>query len=143
MKKVVKKTHTETVSEIRQLFDFLPIEKKVKVIDSLADPIKHKIEKVIRDTYAPDFTDCSEFFIEDSYLYYNSPKDYKQEKVMTACSYDHENISIPLRWLEEGSDYKSEYKKICKKEQAREKSRIEYEERDTLRRLKAKYEKKA
>ena len=135
-----KKIEAETVSKIKKLFDGLSIESKVKAIDMLADPIKHKIEKVIQDTYEPDFRDCSEFFIEDTYLYYHSPTDYKSEKCMTACSYDVENISFPLRWLDGRCNYKAEYKKICDDEEARDKKRKEFEELDMLRRLKAKYE---
>lgn len=134
-----KKIEAETVSKIKKLFDGLSIESKVKAIDMLADPIKHKIEKVIQDTYEPHFRDCSEFFIEDTYLYYNSPKDYKTEKHMTACSYDMENISFPLRWLDEGYNYKAEYDKMCSDEEARYKSKLESEEKDLLRRLISKY----
>lgn len=136
-----KKIEAEAVSKIKKLFDGLSIESKVKAIDMLADPIKRKIEKVIQDTYEPNFRDCSEFFIENTYLYYHSPTDYKSEKCMTACSYDMENISFPLRWLDEGYDYKAEYEKICNDEEARDKARLESEEKDLLRRLKAKYEK--
>ena len=121
------------------MFTELEIEDKVKVIDSLVDPIKKQIDKVIRDTYDPDFGGCSEFFTEDSCVYWNGPKDYKTEKCMTACSYDQDNISFPLRWLDEGCDYKAEYKKIREDEEARDKARKESEEKDELRRLISKY----
>ena len=140
MKKKDKETKTEAISKIKKMFDGFSIEDKVKVIDSLASPIRRKIDKVICDTYDPDFSGCSDFFIEDTYLYYHSPTDYKSEKCMTACSYDQDNISIPLRWLDKGYDYKAEYKKICDDEETRDKKRKEFEELDMLRRLKAKYE---
>lgn len=136
-----KKIEAEIVSKIKKLFDGLSIESKVKAIDMLTDPIKHKIEKVIQDTYEPGFRNCSEFFIKDTYLYYNSPKDYKTEKHMIACSYDMENISFPLRWLDGKCNYNVEYNKMRRDEEARYKSKIESEEKDLLRRLKAKYEK--
>ena len=137
----MKKNAEMPVEAIAGLFAGLEIEDKVKVIDLLVDPLKKRIDQVIRDTYDPYFGGCSEFFIEDSCVYWNGPNDYKTEKCMTACSYDQENISFPLRWLGEGCDYKAEYRKICDDEEARDKARKESEEKDELRRLKAKYEK--
>lgn len=127
------------VEAIAGLFAGLEIDDKVNVIDLLVDPIKNQIDKIIRDTYDPNFSGCSEFFIENSYVYWNSANDYKTEKYMTACSYDQENISFPLRWLDEGYDYKAEYKKICDNEEAWDKARQESEEKDELRRLISKY----
>jgi hypothetical protein len=135
----MKKNTKKPAEAIAGLFAGLEIEDKVKVIDSLVDPIKRRIDQVIRDTYDPDFGGCSEFFIENSCVYWNGPKDYKTEKCMTACSYDQDNISFPLRWLDEGYDYKAEYKKICDDEKARDKARQESEEKDELRRLISKY----
>ena len=140
MKKAEKKEAAGAAKKIRALFAGLSIEDKVKVIDSLVDPIKALIVKVIRDTYDPEFGDCSEFFIEDSCVYWNSPADYKTERCMTACSYDQDNISFPLRWLDPGCDYKAEYRKIREDEKAMDKARKASEEKDLLRRLKAKYE---
>jgi len=59
---------------------------------------------------------------------------------MTACSYDQDNISFPLRWLDKGYDYKAEYRKICEDEETRDRRHKEREEKELLRRLKAKYE---
>ena len=59
---------------------------------------------------------------------------------MTACSYDQDNISFPLRWLGKGYDYKAEYRKICEDEETRDRRHKECEEKELLRRLKAKYE---
>ena len=139
MKDSAEKSAAAAKKEIKALFAALPIEDKVKVIDSLAGPIKRQVDKVIRDTYDPDFGGCSEFFIEDSYVYYNSPTDNKLDRFMTACSYGQDNISFPLRWLDEGCDYKAEYRKICDDEEARDKARLEAEEKDELRRLISKY----
>jgi DNA-binding transcriptional ArsR family regulator len=124
---------------IEEMFAELSLEDKVKVIGALADPIRRRIDKIIRDTYDPGFGGCSTFFIEDSYVYYNSPMDNRPERFMTACSYGQENISVPLRWLDEGCDYKAEYRKICEEEEARDKARQESEEKDELRRLISKY----
>lgn len=137
-KKVSSKENA--ILTMKQLFDSLSIEDKVKAIDALVDPIKKQIDRIICDTYDPHFDGCSEFFIEDSCVYCNSPSDYKTERCMTACSYSQDNISFPLRWLDENCDYKAEYKKICDAEEARDKAYVEHEERDMLRRLKAKYE---
>ena len=134
----MKKT-ADAAKKIRELFAELPLEDKVKVVDSLVDPIKKQIDKVIRGTYDPEFGGCSEFFVEDSCVYWNSSMDYKTEKCMTACSYDQDNISFPLRWLDEGCDYKAEYRKIRDDEEARDKARKESEEKDELRRLISKY----
>ena len=139
MKKAEKKDAAGAVKKIRELFAELSFEDKAKVIDSLVDPIKKRIDRVIRDTYDPDFDGCSEFFVEDSCVYWNGPDDYKTEKCMTACSYGQDNISFPLRWLGEGCDYKAEYRKIRDDEEARDKARKESEEKDELRRLVAKY----
>ena len=135
----MKKNTEKPAETIAGLFAGLEIEDKVKVIDSLVDPIKRRIDQVIRDTYDPNFSGCSEFFIENSRFYWNGPKDYKTEKYMTACSYDQDNISFPLRWFDEGYDYKAEYRKICDDEEARDKARRESEEKDELRRLISKY----
>lgn len=130
----------KTAQTIKDLFEGLPIEDKVKVLDSLADPIKSRIDKIIRDTYEPGYGRCSGFFIESSCVYWNGPKDYKTEKYMTACSYDQENISFPLRWFDEGYDYKADYRREKDEESARDRERAEREEKAMLRRLKAKYE---
>lgn len=133
------KNYAGQAQAIDKIFAELNLEDKVKVIDMLVNPIRRKIDKIIRDTYDPNFSGCSEFFIEDSYVYYNSPTDNKPDRFMTACSYDQDNISFPLRWLDEGYDYKAEYKKICDDEEARDKARLESEEKDELRRLISKY----
>jgi hypothetical protein len=141
MKNSTRKTknYASQAKAIDKIFMELDLEDKVKVIDLLVNPIIRKINKIIRDTYDPEFSGCSTFFIEDSCVYWNGPKDYKTEKCMTACSYDQDNISFPLRWLDEGYDYKAEYKKICDDEEARDKARQESEEKDELRRLISKY----
>ena len=59
---------------------------------------------------------------------------------MTACSYDQDNISFPLRWLSEQYDYKAEYGKICEDKETRDRQYKEHEEKELLRKLKAKYE---
>jgi len=130
----------DAVKTILDLFEGLPIEDKVKVLDSMSDPIKSRIDRIIRDTYEPEYGGCSEFFIEDPYVYYNSPTDNKPDRLMTACSYGQDNISFPLRWLGKGYDYKAEYRKICEDEKARDRRRKEREEKELLRELKAKYE---
>ena len=140
MKKDDGKKFAGSIQAIRKLFEELPIEDKVKVIDSLVDPIKYQVNKVIRDTYDSNFSGCSEFFIEDSYVYYNSPTDNKQDRFMTACSYDQDNISFPLRWLSKGYDYKAEYGKICEDKETCDRRYKECEEKELLRKLKAKYE---
>ena len=140
MKKNGEKKDVNAVKAIKEQFAALSIEDKVKVIDSLADPIKDRINKIIRDTYDSDFSGCSEFFIKNTCIYHNDPDDYKAEKCMIACSYDRDNFSFPLRWLDDRYDYMADYKKICDMDAEKDKARKEFEERDLLRRLKAKYE---
>lgn len=93
----MKKNAENPAETIVRLFGRLEIEDKVKVIDSLAGPLRRRIDRVIRDTYDPGFGGCSEFFIEDFCVYWNGPKDYKTEKCVTACSCGQDNISFPLR----------------------------------------------
>lgn len=133
------KSRAGRAQAIEEMFAELALEDKVKVIDRLADPIRRRLDKIIRDTYDPEYGGCSDFFIEDTCVYWNSEDDYKMEKCMTACSYDQDNISVPLRWFDEGCDYKAEYRRICEEEEARDKARQESEEKDELRRLISKY----
>lgn len=133
------KSRAGLAQAIEKMFAELALEDKVKVIDRLADPIRRRLDGIIRDTYDPEYGGCSDFFVEDTCVYWNSADDYKTEKYMTACSYDQDNISVPLRWFDEGCDYKAEYRKICEEEEARDKARRESEEKDELRRLISKY----
>lgn len=133
------KSRAGRAQAIEKMFAELALEDKVKVIDQLADPIRRRLDRIIRDTYDPEYGGCSDFFIEDSFVYWNSEDDHKTEKCMTACSYDQDNISVPLRWFDEGCDYKAEYRRICEEEEARDKARQESEEKDELRRLISKY----
>lgn len=119
-------------AQILSLFNILSNADKIKICNKLDHIIASKIDKVMRDTFEPDYDGCEGFFLEYP---------YNRDVEVSAYSGYTENISFPLKWLEDGYDYKSEYKKMCEEEEEREKRHIEYEERDMLRRLKAKYEK--
>ena len=111
---------------IREKLDAL---KKVQVHRT---EIAELLEKIIEDTYDYHCDGINDFTIEDNNIYVNYCWTCRGE-------YGHDDVYIPIEWLDEGFDYKAAYKeKLRLAELARK--REEEKERKKQAKLKEKKE---
>ena len=119
-------------SDLMNIFNSMQLIDKIKIVCRLKTQLCNKIDKVIEDTYEPDYSGCDSFFIEYHW-------DNEDDIFVSAVAWNEENISIPLKWLVDGYDYMADYRKECADIAHNEELRLEQDEREEYLRLKAKY----
>lgn len=108
----------------------------LKKVQAHHKEISNLLVQIIQDTYDYHCKSLLDFNIGDDniYVYY---------KYICRGEYGHDEVFIPIEWLDEGFDYKAAYKEKCRqaelariREEKKEKKRLE-----SLRKARAKLEK--
>lgn len=108
----------------------MTIKEKIEAVQKVQDyevEITELLEKIIKDTYDYHCDGINNFTIQDNNIYVN---------YCWTCrgDYGHDDVYIPIEWLDEGFDYKAAYKEKLrlaelarKREEEKERRRIEKE----------------
>ena len=122
----------ETIREIEKYKDAL----------ETVDNFHGKILQMIRDTY--DYQATEIVFVDFEYLDWFNDKNLFEVCYETGYGYGRETVGIPRTWLNDGFDYKADYKRRVEleKELKRRKQEAEREKKDRedYERLKKKFE---
>ena len=117
---------------------------EIKKVEPLFEHIESVVFDIIRDTFDYHICSVEDISILDTHIvvyYENSYRGF----------YDHDDVRIPIEWLDEGFDYKSAYRELLRKteekrvkaeaeEKEKQKKLQEKKEYDTYLKLKEKYE---